>query len=311
MLTFRPTEASNHSGSPGGSSLSEFERLPTSRRSLLSPGMRPQAQTMRRTVRGFTLVELLVVIVVVVILAGLLLPSLAQAKSTALAAKCKSNLRQLGLGLSMYAGENDGAYPHATFWKEAVALSLSGLKATGELGDGMLCPTWKGIELVTNGLGSLGGVVYFRGSAYGYNARGYDPKAEADVAVGLGGTVGSVFTLTGEGFANVTSTRPTLETEVVSPSEMIALGDGYARRSSVESEGKDGLFSSSVLVRASSFTPLFPFDESRSSERRHRRRLNMSFVDGHVEHGKVRQWYFSEAENDLRRWRLDNEVPYR
>jgi prepilin-type N-terminal cleavage/methylation domain-containing protein len=60
---------------------------------------------MARLNSGFTLIELLVVIAVTAILASLLLPSLSRAKLSAEAAVCKSNLRQVGLGLQMYLGD--------------------------------------------------------------------------------------------------------------------------------------------------------------------------------------------------------------
>jgi prepilin-type N-terminal cleavage/methylation domain-containing protein len=58
-----------------------------------------------RPYQGFTLVELLVVLAIIAMMASLLLPVLSQAKSSATLAKCKSNIRQMGLALTMYVGD--------------------------------------------------------------------------------------------------------------------------------------------------------------------------------------------------------------
>ena len=65
--------------------------------------------------KRFTLIELLVVIAIISILASLLLPALRSARESSRRAVCKSNLRQIGLGMNMYAGDWK-YYPTMTDW---------------------------------------------------------------------------------------------------------------------------------------------------------------------------------------------------
>jgi prepilin-type N-terminal cleavage/methylation domain-containing protein/prepilin-type processing-associated H-X9-DG protein len=79
---------------------------------------------------GFTLIELLVVVAIIAVLVAILLPALSKSRMMARDALCKNNVRSIGTGMMIYAGENFGK----TIWP-----AFNGWSAPEEI------VTWKSI----------------------------------------------------------------------------------------------------------------------------------------------------------------------
>ena len=120
---------------------------------------------------GFTLVELLVVIGIIAILIGILIPALNRARISSRRLACLSNLRQLGIGMTMYVTQNKGAFPphkqtvssNDPFWGDAI-LKYVNTQAIFE------CPDMAGSQVTADN-----GVIWqfkFESEhiSYGYNA---------------------------------------------------------------------------------------------------------------------------------------------
>jgi len=71
------------------------------------------------------LIELLVVVAIIAMLVAVLLPALARARESARRAVCKSNMRQMAIGIRCYMEDNKGVWPNTVRgggkWGDAIA----------------------------------------------------------------------------------------------------------------------------------------------------------------------------------------------
>src|SRR5258708_4463334 len=74
--------------------------------------------------RAFTLVELLIVIAILAVLVGLLLPAVNLVRDMAKSARCKSNVRQIGMAFFAYANDTgfypDNTYSSTVYWNDLI-----------------------------------------------------------------------------------------------------------------------------------------------------------------------------------------------
>lgn len=119
--------------------------------------------------RGFSLIDLLTSVAVVSVLIGLLLPTLAGVQEATRRTVCQSNLRQIGLGMAMYADDFRGALPYSRFSVEAVAGKINQPQQMVLAKIGSVPDDWDGLGVMYKGDYLNAGKVFYCPSHTGPN----------------------------------------------------------------------------------------------------------------------------------------------
>lgn len=225
-----------------------------------------------KAAHGFTLIEFLVVIAILTVLSALLLPAIIRANSNAQKARCAANLRQLGIGLQNFVSDNH-AYPSAVSGTNTdnAGTWMAQLQRGGFVATGLRSNFWaEGVWRCPSARLRTSGHDRSAGLSYGYNVFGV-ATGDRTNSLGLLGRLVSASEL----FV------PLVESEVVAPSEMIALGES--------SNGR----------------PFFTRTSPGAS--RHRGWINVTFCDGHVESLTSHALFEDTNAPALARWNRDHQ----
>jgi len=94
-----------------------------------------------------------------------------------------------------------------------------------------------------------------------------------------------------------------MDSEVVAPSEMIAIGDGYSGNSKALYFGESTLWRQYTIIGNDRF-------ETTVNDKRHQGKANVVFCDGHVESPTLQFLFEDTSDAALVRWNRDH-LPHR
>jgi prepilin-type processing-associated H-X9-DG protein/prepilin-type N-terminal cleavage/methylation domain-containing protein len=247
---------------------------------------------------AFTLVELLVVIAIIAILAALLLAASTHAIGIARRTHCANNLRQLGQAMQMFVADKH-TYPlvaidypdHYTGWENTLAQTELDSPAHNMPSHYPRPGIWHcpaaylppGFSQAT--------------PDYGYNCYGMSAQTDTN-SLGLGGH--HIWISSSQQPA-----PPVNESEVVSPSEMMAIGDGFKGGDKVIQDGWPYVWRTYGLQETGIYV-----GSTKRSYARHQGKANVVFCDGHVESPTLQFLFADTSDAALSRWNRDHQ-PHR
>lgn len=264
--------------------------------------MEPRILVAKSPASAFTLIELLVVVAVLAILAALVTSAASGAMRKARQTRCVNSIRQLSVAMGSFIGSH-GAYPgirnpevvgtttNAWIWCHALEREMTS-------SDEFIPPRFKGH--LENTVWDCPAQPPSQGQGgsdvdYGYNDRGL-VSAVGQSSLGLGGKSGSLWPDNHVDDPWI----PVKESDVLHPSRMIALGDGITG-------WNDSLV---VSVHFSRWKPIGANPGAIAVTRRHQRRANVAFADGHVEALSFFTLFEDTNDEALRLWNRDH-LPHR
>lgn len=239
---------------------------------------------------GFALIELLVVIAIIGVLAALLLSVISQAKGRAYQIQCIGNLHQLGIALNVFVADK---HKYLSRWHLESdedsegwigQLERAGLGISNPEPDYRQKGVWKCPSIQWHEPGAI--MAY-----YAYNGLGVCRSETDPNPLGLSKSYVHQNSSIGPGLY-----IPVSESEVVVPSDMMAISDSFT--------------GSGMQMRESWFMTNEYYVATYPPMKRHQGKANVVFCDGHVESPTLQFVFEDSSDEALSRWNRDHQ-PHR